>query len=103
MGRRRGSRRPSRDRGRDYYEGLPTDAEYKKTAHHRAAHRSIKSWIIRITVLVVLGLVIWLLSDDVARYFRVQAYRRSEEFREGADHIREGRDRRAGVDWTEGE
>ncbi len=103
MGRRRGSRRPSRDRGRDYYEGLPTDAEYKRTAHQRAVHRSVRGWIIRIGVLLVLGLLIWQLSDNVARYFRVQAYRESEEFREGADHIREGRDRRAGVDWIEGE
>jgi hypothetical protein len=103
MARRRGSRKPSRDRGRDYYEGLPTDAAYKKTAHQRAVHGSIRRWIIRIGVLAVLGLLVWLLHDDVARYARVQAYDTSEGFREGADHIREGRDRRAGVDWVEGD
>lgn len=103
MARRRGSKRPSRDRGRDYYEGLPTDAQYKRTAHQRAAHRSIKGWIIRLGVLAVLGLLVWSFSDDVARYFRAHAYQTSEGFQEGAGHITEGRDRRAGVDWVEGE
>lgn len=103
MARRRGSRGRSRERGRDYYEGLPTDAEYKRVAHQRARHRSTRGWVIRIGALAVLGLLIWLFKDDVARYFRVHAYQTGEGFHEGADHIREGRDRRAGVDWIEGE
>lgn len=103
MARRRGSRRQSRDRGRDYYEGLPSDTDYKRVAHQRARHRSTRGWIIRIGLLAVFGLLIWFFSDDVARYIRVHVYQTKEEHREGADHIRAGRDRRAGVDWVEGE
>ncbi len=103
MARRRGSKRQQRERGRDYYEGLPTDAEYKRTAHRRVMHQSIKSWIVRIGVLAVLGLLVWVLHDDVARYLRVHVFQKGEEYRGTRQHIEEGRDRRAGVDWVEGE
>lgn len=102
MARKRGggSLRP---RGRDIYEGLPSDASYKRTAHKRAVRDSIKGWVIRLLVVAAIALAWYLWGDDVRSMVRTQAYERAEEFEEGSGRIKEGRDRRAGVGWVEGE
>jgi hypothetical protein len=96
------ARRGGRQR-RDIYEGLPSDAEYKRTAHKRAGQRSIKGGLIRLLVLAVIGVVIWQFGDDVMRMVRVEAHQTSDKLEGVGSHITEGRDRRAGVDWIEGE
>lgn len=93
----------SRPRGRDIYEGLPSDASYKRTAHKRALRKSIGAWLVRLLVVAAIALAWHLWGDDVRSMMRAQAHETTEEFEEGANHIKEGRDRRAGVGWVEGE
>jgi len=95
--------RGGRGRRRDIYEGLPSDAQYKKTAHKRAIQGTIRRWLFRLFVLAAIGLAAWLWGEDLLRAVRVETQQREEEFRRGASHIEEGRDRRSGVDWIEGE
>ncbi|HUU55433.1 MAG TPA: hypothetical protein VMY87_10995 [Armatimonadota bacterium] len=102
MARRRG-KGSSRPRGRDIYEGLPSDATYKQTAHKRALRNSIRAWVVRLLVVAAIAFAWHLWGDDVRSMMRVQAHETTEEFEEGADQIKEGRDRRAGVGWVEGE
>ncbi|MBN1457976.1 MAG: hypothetical protein JXA57_00475 [Armatimonadetes bacterium] len=96
------ARRGGRQR-RDIYEGLPTDAEYKRTAHKRAKSQSLKRWLVRFLFLAVIALLVWQFGDDVKRLLRVEAHQVADEMEGVGDHIKEGRDRRAGVDWVEGE
>jgi len=95
--------RGGRGRRRDIYEGLPSDTQYKRTAHKRAVQGTIRRWIVRLLVLAAIGVAAWLWGDEVLRAFRAEKQQRQEEFRRGASHIEEGRDRRSGVDWIEGE
>ncbi len=94
---------PSRRRGRDIYEGLPSDAAYRRTAHKRAVRKTIRAWLVRVAVLAAIALAWYLWGDDVRSMFRVQAQATTEEFEQVGDNIKEGRDRRAGVGWVEGE
>lgn len=102
MARRRGSG-SLRPKGRDIYEGLPSDASYKQTAHKRAVRGTIKGWVIRLLVVAAIALAWHLWGDDVRSIARTQANERKQAFEDGSGRIKEGRDRRAGVDWVEGE
>lgn len=102
MARRRGAG-SSRPRGRDVYEGLPSDASYKRTAHKRAVRNSIRGWVVRLLAVAAIALAWYVWGDDVRSMMRVQAHETAEEFQEGGDRIKEGRDRRAGVGWVEGD
>ncbi len=102
MARRRGAG-SSRPRGRDVYEGLPSDASYKRTAHKRAVRNSIRGWVVRLLAVAAIALAWYVWGDDVRSMMRVQAHETTEEFQEGGDRIKEGRDRRAGVGWVEGD
>jgi len=93
----------SRPRGRDIYEGLPSDASYKRTAHKRATRKSISRWLVRLLVVAAIALAWHLWGDDVRSMMRTQAHETTAEFEEGSSRIKEGRDRRAGVGWVEGE
>jgi hypothetical protein len=85
------------------YEGLPSDAEYKRTAHKRAKQQSLRRWLGRLLILAVIGVLVWQFGDDVKRLARVEAHHVADEMQGMGDHITEGRNRRAGVDWIEGE
>jgi len=102
MARRRGAG-SSRPRGRDVYEGLPSDASYKRTAHKRAVRNSIRGWVVRLLAVAAIALAWYVWGDDVRSMMRAQAHETTEEFQEGGDRIKEGRDRRAGVGWVEGD
>ena len=100
MTRGRGRGGMARGRGkpaRDYYEGLPTDAEYKRTAHQRAAGRSRKKWLIRLVVIALLAGAVRLWGADVMRLVRLQTHETGDELKAVGGNITEGRDRRSGV------
>ncbi len=88
---------------RDYYNRLPSDAEYKKTSHQRAAQRARKTWLIRLLVIGALVVAVRLWGADVMRLARVQAHQTGSEVGEVSNNITEGRDRRAGVGFDEWE
>lgn len=102
MARKKGSG-SLRPRGRDIYEGLPSDASYKRTAHQRAVRGSIKGWVTRLLVLAAIALAWYIWGDDIRSMARSQANQTTTEFEEGSNRLKEGRDRRAGVGWVEGE
>ena len=102
MARRKGTG-SSRSRGRDIYEGLPSDASYKRTAHKRAVRSSMRAWLVRLLVVGAIAFAWHLWGDDVRSMMRTQAHETTAEFEEGSSRLKEGRDRRAGVGWVEGE
>jgi hypothetical protein len=100
---RRSRGKPFKKQGRDIYEGLPTDAQYKRTAHKRAVGRTIRVWAIRLLVVAAIALAWHLFGDDVRGMMRAQAHETTQEFQQVGNNIKEGRDRRAGKGWVEGE
>jgi len=105
MARGRGRRASTRGRGKvkDYYEGIPSDSEYKQVAHQRAVQRSRKKWLIRLLIVLVIGGVVYLWGDDAMRLARSEAQEVGAEAKEVSGNIREGVGRRSGADWVEGE
>jgi hypothetical protein len=106
MARGRGGRDLIGGRGkqvRDYYDGIPSDSGYKRTAHQRAVRQSRKAWRIRLLVVALLAGAVYLFGDDVMRMVRRQSQQTGTELRRVGDNIKAGRDRRSGADLTEGE
>jgi hypothetical protein len=105
MARGRGHGTPTRGRGkvRDYYEGIPTDVEYKRVAHQRAVRQSRKAWLIRLLIVALIAGAVYLWGNDVMRMARSEARETGAELEEVGDHIRGGAARRSGADWVEGE
>jgi hypothetical protein len=105
MARGRGRGAPTRGRGkvRDYYEGIPTDSQYKRTAHQRSVQRNRKSWLIRLLVVALIAGAVYLWGDDVMRMARSEAQQAGAEAKRVGGNIREGVDRRGGADWVEEE
>jgi len=102
MGRRTGGK-PFKKQGRDIYEGLPTDREYKRTAHKRAVNRTLRTWALRVLFVAAIALAWYLFGDQVRAMMRAQAHETGQEFQQVGDNIKEGRDRRAGKGWVEGD
>jgi len=104
MARGRGRGTPTRGRGkvRDYYEGIPTDAEYKRVAHQRAVQQSRTAWLIRLLIVALIAVAVYLWGDDVMKLARSEAREAGTEAEEVGGNIREGVDRRSGADWVEG-
>jgi len=105
MARGRGRGIPARGRGkvRDYYEGLPTDGEYKRVAHQRATQGNRKKWLIRLLIVLAIAGAVRLWGDDVMRMLGSEARQTGEDVKQVGNTIKEGRDRRSGADWVEGE
>jgi hypothetical protein len=105
MARGRGRGTPLRGRGkfRDYYEGIPTDVEYKRVAHQRAVQRSRKRWLIRLLIVALIAGAVYLWGDDVMRMASSEARQTGAEVKQVGGNIREGVERRSGADWVEGE
>jgi hypothetical protein len=87
---------------RDYYDRLPSDTEYKRTAHERAAQQARKAWLIRLLVVAALAGAVYLWGDDVMRLVRGEVQETGASFQRVGGNIKEGRDRRSGADWVEG-
>jgi len=105
MARGRGRGTPTRGRGkvRDYYEGIPTDAEYKRVAHQRAVQQIRKAWLIRLLIVALIVGAVYLWGDDVMKMARSEAHQTGAELEEVGGNIRGGAARRSGADWVEGE
>lgn len=98
----------SRGKGRqpeapDYYNRLPSDNAYKQTAHKRAVQNAIKRWLMRLAFVGVLALAWYLWGENIKALVKSQASDTTQEFKKVGGNITEGRDRRSGADWVEGE
>jgi hypothetical protein len=87
---------------RDYYDRLPSDAEYRQTAHRRAAQQARKAWLIRLLVVAALAVAVHFWGDDVIRLVRGEVQETGTSLGQVGDNIKDGRDRRSGADWVEG-
>ena len=98
-----GGLKPGRGKNtRDIYEGLPSDANYKRTAHRRAAQQARKAWQVRLLVVAALAVAIYYFGDDVKRMVSAQVSRTSSDVQGVGNSIKEGRDRRSGANFEEG-
>lgn len=86
---------------RDYYDRLPSDAEYRQTAHRRAAQQARKAWLIRLLVVAALAVAVHFWGDDLMRLVRGEVQETGASFRQVGDNIKEGRDRRSGAGLVE--
>ncbi len=108
MARRSGRGAGARGKGRqpeapDYYNRLPSDTAYKKTAHKRAVQGTIKRWLTRLAVVAALVLAWHLWGENIKGLVKSQASATGQEVKQVGGNITEGRDRRSGADWVEGE
>ena len=87
----------------DYYNRLPSDTAYKKTAHKRAILGAVKRWLMRLAFVAALALVWHFWGENIKALVKTQASDTSQEFKEVGGNITEGRDRRSGADWVEGQ
>ena len=104
MARGKGRGTPTRGKTnqvRDYYDGLPSDSQYKQTAHRMAAAQSRNKWLIRLIVLLAIAGAVRLWGADVMRLAKLQAHQTTNEVQGVAGGIKEGRDRRAGAGFDE--
>ncbi|MFB3880518.1 MAG: hypothetical protein ACE149_04605 [Armatimonadota bacterium] len=86
---------------RDYYDRLPSDAEYQRIAHQRASRSALNAWLIRLVILLALAGAVYLWGDDLMGLIRGQAQETRASFQRVGGTIKEGRDRRSGADWVE--
>jgi hypothetical protein len=106
MARGRGRGAQTRGRGKpvkDYYEGLPSDADYMRTAHQRAVHQARNTWLIRLLVVALLAGAVRLWGADVMRLVQLRLHQTGNEVKAVGGNITEGRDRRSGAGLEEGQ
>jgi hypothetical protein len=97
-GRGGGGTRPARGtQKRDVYDGLPSDADYKRTAHRRATQQARRKWLIRLLVLAVLAAGVYFFGDTIKGAISKQARQTGSELEKVGGNITEGRDRRSGA------
>ncbi len=104
MARRRGRSTSTGGKGRqvpDYYEGLPSDSKYKRTAHQRAVSRARSKWLIRLVVVAAIAGAVRIWGADVVRLAKLQARQTAGQVKAVGGGITEGRDRRSGVGFDE--
>ncbi len=107
MPRRRGRHTTGRDRGRssdpsDYYVATDSDARYTEKVRQRVRHRVIRTWIIRLLVLLAVATAGYLWGPGLVTALRVKGQRAGHEYQKVGDNIRRGADRRGGAEWVEG-
>lgn len=100
-GKRRGARSTA---GRDkikappeYYVTSKSDLAYAAQAHERARHNGLRTWLIRLALVLGVLLVWHLWGPQIVRAIRGQGQATADQVKAVSKGIQEGRDRRTGV------
>ena len=101
MGRRKGTKSATPG-GRsedppDYYAKSDSDIAYLKRAHRRAQQNSLRQWLTRLLVVLVLVLAWHFWGPAVVRSILGEGRQTVQDLKGAGRKLQEGRDRRSGV------
>ena len=103
--RRKGAQTVSR-RGRekeapDYYARSESDASYVETAHRRARRSTLRQWLIRLTVVLVLliGWHFW--GPALVQFVKGREQATVQDVKGVGQKLQQGRDERSGANFDE--
>ena len=101
MARRTGrSTGPAKRGGSSPDYGLASSKQYQQQTKERLRNRAMRTWTIRLVVLVVLGLAGWMWGGDLVAMVTQKGREAKYELRKSEQGVQDANDRRSGADFN---
>ncbi len=84
-----------------YYATSDSDRSYASQARRRVKRGELRTWAIRLLVVVALGLLAWAYGPDLWTLVISRAGTTAEDFKQAGDYIHRGAERRGGAELNE--